>query len=164
MEAYAQFYELYSFRIYKHLLAISHGDELAAREVFQSVALKLTRRMEVFDDERRLWSWLQRVTRNAFVDFCRARRRNARFVSLEEPAGPPSPVEPESRMREWLMRLLDECEPAERELLQAFYVDGTPLGELAVQSSQTYKALESRLARLRQKLRAKLLNSLRHED
>ena len=39
-----------------------------------------------------------------------------------------------------------------------------PLQELADESGQTYKAVESRLGRLRLKLKTNLLNHLRHEE
>ena len=63
-----------------------------------------------------------------------------------------------------LRQVLAECDPREAELLRAIYVDQRPLRELAAESDQTYKALESRLARLRQKLKSKLLSRLRHEN
>jgi DNA-directed RNA polymerase specialized sigma24 family protein len=43
-------------------------------------------------------------------------------------------------------------------------VDERTLQELADASGQTYKAVESRLARLRHKLKTKVLNLLRHES
>jgi RNA polymerase sigma factor (sigma-70 family) len=163
--AFAQFYDLYGFRVYKHLLIISKGDELAAREVFQTVAIKLAKKIAVFDDERALWAWLRRVAHNAFIDYCRAQKRDARFVPMEESESAPTANTPgENNLREALRRVLADCAPADRELLSAVYVDGQALGEIAAQSGQSYKALESRLGRLRQKLRQKLLTQLRHEN
>ncbi|HTB62043.1 MAG TPA: sigma factor, partial [Opitutales bacterium] len=74
--AFAKFYDLYSLRIYKHVLVLARGDEAVAREVFQNVALKLAHKIVVFDDERALLAWLQRVAHNAFIDHCRARKRD----------------------------------------------------------------------------------------
>ncbi|HTB62414.1 MAG TPA: hypothetical protein VK737_02400, partial [Opitutales bacterium] len=67
-------------------------------------------------------------------------------------------------LNESLRQALAECTPEDRELLQAVYVDGQSLGEVAAQNGQTYKALESRLGRLRQKIRQQLLTRLRHEE
>ena len=64
--AFTQFHELYSLRLYKYLLVLAKGDEIEAREVLQAVVLKLARKMEVFDEERRLWAWMCRLARNAF--------------------------------------------------------------------------------------------------
>jgi RNA polymerase sigma factor (sigma-70 family) len=70
----------------------------------------------------------------------------------------------EHRLGSVLHETLADLPPAERELLQAAYVDQRPLRELAAETGQTYKAVESRLARLRQKLKAQVLQALRHED
>ncbi len=162
--AFARFYDWYGFQVYKQLLVLAKGDENVAREVFQTVAIKLAKKMEVFEAERPLRAWLQNVTGNAFIDQCRVRKRVAKLVPLydvvwvvgvEDGAG--------DRLRESLQRALADCAAEEREWLNAIYVDGKSVSEVAVQSGQSYKALESRLARLRQKVRKNLLSRLRHE-
>src|SRR5580765_5393747 len=59
--AFSHFHDLYSLRLYKYLLVLAKGDEAAAREVLQTVVLKLARKMETFDDESRLWAWMSRL-------------------------------------------------------------------------------------------------------
>jgi RNA polymerase sigma-70 factor (ECF subfamily) len=164
--AFAKFYDLYSLRIYKHVLVLARGDEVVAREVFQNVALKLAHKIAVVDDERALLAWLQRVAHNAFIDHCRARQRDANLVPLEDVQFPVSAAtdSPAKLLGDSLRQALAACTPEERELLQSVYVDGQPLGEVAAQNGQTYKALESRLGRLRQKIRQQLLTRLRHEE
>jgi RNA polymerase sigma-70 factor, ECF subfamily len=163
-DAFSTLYDLFSFRLYKYLLVLAHGDENDAREVCQAVFIKLAKRCDAFDDERRFWAWLCVVARNAFVDHCRARRCREQFVSLEAlvvEAGDSSP--PEHRLREAVREALAALSAEERELLQAAYVDNRPLRDLAQETSQTYKAVESRLGRLRQKLKEQLLKDLHHE-
>src|SRR5207247_2048334 len=102
--------------------------------------------------------------KNSFIDHCRARQRRNRLVSLDEV--PPSlGTEGDSvhRLSEILHDALASLPAEERELIQAAYVDERPLQELAFESGQTYKAVESRLARLRHKLKEQLLRNLRHE-
>jgi len=162
--AFSRFYDLYSFRLYKFLLVLAQGDEHQAGEVLQAVLIKLAKRFDVFDDERQLWAWLCTLVKNTFIDYCRARQRRNRFVSLDEL---PAALGPEGnsahRLSEILREVLARLPPEERELIQAAYVDERPLQELADASGQTYKAVESRLARLRQKLKEQLLRDLRHE-
>lgn len=163
--AFTRFYDLYSLRLYKYLLVLAKGDESEAREVLQTVVVKVARRFKVFDEERRMWGWLCRLARNAYVDLCRARRRDQRFVPLEEHK--PDVLEfreGEHQLSESLDHALEQLTPEERELMRAAYVDERPLQELANASGQTYKAIESRLARLRQKLKMNLLKQLRHEE
>jgi RNA polymerase sigma factor (sigma-70 family) len=70
----------------------------------------------------------------------------------------------EHRLAGSLRQALDQFRPEESELLRAAYVDERPLRELADEFGQTYKAMESRLARLREKLKQTLLRSLRQEE
>lgn len=163
--AFARFYDLYSFRLYKFLLVLARGDENEAREVCQAVMIKLARRFDVFDEERRLWAWLCTLAKNAFIDHRRACRRLGRLITLEElPPTLEASRDTLPRLSELLRDALAGLAPGERELLQAAYVDERPLLELAATSGQTYKAVESRLARLRHKLKHQLLKSLRHES
>jgi len=163
-DAFSRFYDLYSFRLYRFLLVLTRGDENAAQEVCQAVLIKLAKRFEVFDQERALWAWLCTLAKNAFIDYYRAEQRRNRFVSLEK-LPPAFGIEGDSehQLSEILRDALASLMPEERELIQAAYVDERPLQELADASGQTYKAVESRLARLRQKLKKQLLKNLRHE-
>jgi RNA polymerase sigma-70 factor (ECF subfamily) len=163
--AFDRFHDLYSFRLYRFLLVLARGDENAAREICQAAMIKLAKRFEAFDEERMLWAWLCTVAKNAFIDHYRAQRRRDRFVSLEEmPASIAGEDNSDGRLSEILREALGTLEPEERELMQAAYVDKRPLRELAGASGMSYKAVESRLARLRLKLKEKLLRDLRHEN
>jgi RNA polymerase sigma factor (sigma-70 family) len=161
--AFARFYDRYSFRIYKHLLFLAKGDESRAGEILQTVAIKLATKMEIFSAEPPLLAWLQRLARHAFIDHCRATRREKLSLPLDEAALPPAAA-PDPALHHALAEALAACTPEERELLHAAYIDRRPLADLAAHGGQTYKALESRLARLRQKTRLHLLRALRHEN
>jgi RNA polymerase sigma-70 factor (ECF subfamily) len=163
--AFARFYDLYSFRLYRFLLVLARGDENTAQEVCQAAMIKLAKHCKVFDDERMLWAWLCALAKNAFIDYYRAQRRRDRFVSLEEmPASSAGTEDSTGQLSQILREALAALRPEERELMQAAYIDGRPLQELADASGLTYKAVESRLARLRQKLKEQLLKKLRHEN
>ncbi|MGO8679205.1 MAG: RNA polymerase sigma factor [Limisphaerales bacterium] len=162
--AFSRFYDLYSFRIYKYLLVLAHGEEHEAQEVCQLVLIKLAKRFRMLEDEEQLWAWVRAVARNAFLDQCRARRRRDQALSIEAtPLRPDTGDAAEHRLSELVRDALAGLAPEDRELLQAAYVDERPLRELADASRLTYKAIESRLGRLRQKLREKLLHLLSHE-
>ena len=160
--AFSRFYDLYSFRVYKFLLMLARGDEHEAREVFQAVLIKLARRFDVCEDDQKLMAWLCVLAKNTFIDHCRARQRREHLLSSPELQPATDPL-PRHQLSETLCDALATLPPDERELLQAAYIDERPLQELADASGQTYKAVESRLARLRQKLKAQLIIRLRHE-
>jgi RNA polymerase sigma-70 factor (ECF subfamily) len=164
-DAFNRFYALYSLRLYKHLLVLAKGDEGVAREVLQVTVIKLTKRFEVFDDERTFWAWLCSIARNSYIDHYRKRRRRNNLVPLEELITHAiSSGDSEDRLLLALRSAMDELPPVDGELLRAVYVDQRPLKELAAETGQTYKSLESRLTRLRQKVKAQLLLRLRHEQ
>jgi len=163
--AFSRFHDLYSLRLYKYLLVLAKGDEAAAREVLQTVVLKLARKMQTFDEEPRLWAWMTRLARNAFIDHCRSRKRDHILLSLDELSADLSESGAiETHLSACLARALESFTPEEAELLRAAYIDEIPLQSLAEESGQTYKAVESRLGRLRKKLKTILLRNLRHED
>ena len=63
-----------------------------------------------------------------------------------------------------LDRCLIELETDEQALIEAFYFKGGSHYSVAEQQSTTPKAVESKLARLRQKLRTAILKRLRYEN
>jgi RNA polymerase sigma-70 factor, ECF subfamily len=163
--AFTRFHELYCLRLYKLLLNLARGRESDAREVLQAVMIKLTKRFEVFDEEPRLWAWLCSVARNSYVDLYRARQRDHRFVPLEMLGdGPAQSNSGETGLCAALRAAMEELPQEDRELLRAAYLDKSPLMKLAAECGQTYKAMESRLTRLRQRVKSKFLANLQNEN
>ncbi len=161
--AFDRFYQLYGFRMYKYVFVLVSGHENEAREVLQSVLVKLARGVPDFEHEQQLWKWLCTLCKNAFLDHCRSLKRQQRHAALDEHI---AETGEESDSLQQLSELLGEAltalTPEERELVQAAYVDRRALAELAAENRQSYKAMESRLARLRSRLKARLLTLLRH--
>lgn len=164
-DAFARFYDRYSPRIYRHAMALTRGNEPEARELCHVVMVKLARRMKVFDEESALLAWLRRLTHNAYVDTVRERTRLEKIVALFKLA----PLATDSGRSELpIMRALDSAMkelPAEdAELLHGVYNDKIPVADLSELHGQTYKAMESRLTRLRKRVKERLIALLRHED
>jgi RNA polymerase sigma-70 factor (ECF subfamily) len=165
--AFTRFYDQYSLRLYRYLLVLGKGNEAEASEVLQTVVIKLAKRFRVFDDEGRMWHWLCRLAQNAYVDLWRSQRRDQRLLPLQDHMQDTEIKEKspqEHVLAAGLDHALEQLEEKERELMRAVYVDRRPLQELANATGQTYKAVESRLARLRRKLKTNLLSFLRHEN
>jgi RNA polymerase sigma-70 factor (ECF subfamily) len=165
--AFTRFYDQYSLRLYRYLLVLGKGNEAEASEVLQTVVIKLAKRFRVFDDETRMWHWLCRLAQNSYVDLWRAKRRDERLVPLQDQlhhAESSQKFPEEHVLAAGLDHSLEQLDEEDRELMRAVYVDRRPLQELANATGQTYKAVESRLARLRRKLKTNLLNFLRHEN
>jgi RNA polymerase sigma-70 factor, ECF subfamily len=162
-KAWREFHELYFDRLLRYLLVVCRGDEHAARESLQAALTRIVRHVRQFDREEAWWSWLTVVARSCVVDGARRQSRYrallARFSAFLRPA--------ETSSENPLPRLLEECvellPAADRDLLAAKYLHRETTAALAASLGCTAKAVESRLARLRQRVRNQLVERLRDE-
>jgi RNA polymerase sigma factor (sigma-70 family) len=102
-----------------------------------------------------MWGWLAQIARGCLIDLARKQRRYAELLErfTDEPTtaafeGSDSLVS-ESQLAEGLSRL----QPEDRTLLEARYTAEEPIAKIAATLGTTPKAVESRLARIRQRLR-----------
>jgi len=163
--AFEQFHALYAARLYRHALLLARGNEHEARELAQAVWVKVATHCQPCANDDALWAWLRCVTRNAFIDLWRARSaRERRIVPLDDTAHHHAIIaQRESVLSAGLRQILDALPADEQELLQAAYVDEKPLADIADSAGTSYKAVESRLGRLRARVRARLLKLLKDE-
>jgi RNA polymerase sigma factor (sigma-70 family) len=163
-EAFREFHARYFDRLHLFLLAVTRGDEHAAREALAETLLRVARHARKFDDEEVFWSWLKAIARNAARDGGRKRRRYHALLekfSLFHPA-PSAPADGhDNRLRALLDETLSALDAADRALITGKYLRGDTVAELAAQTGLTPKAVESRLLRLRRTLGEALLAKLR---
>lgn len=155
-EAFHEFYDLYTRRVYAVLFSLTGGDENLTGELHQLVFIRAARKIPRVVSERKLWNWLCAVARHALVDHV---RRNTRRRQREEICGE-ALVEVSSAEEAMLDRLdaaLTELPPEERELVQQFYFGEESQERMAEQRGTTIKAIQAKLARLRLKLRSRLM-------
>ena len=156
-------YARYRERLTRYCLVVTRGDEAVADEAVQGAFLKAVRSLRKLDDERALWAWLARAARCTVSDAGRSRRRYAavldKFAALF--AGPSQA--PEDTEFVWLQALqaaMDALDSDDRLLLEARYFQRRTLSEVALEQGTTDRAIESRLARSREKLRQSILQQL----
>jgi RNA polymerase sigma-70 factor (ECF subfamily) len=161
--AFTRFYHLVYDRLYRMLLAQTKGDEDLARELVQAVMIRTARHVHRFQDERTLWSWLRQVARSCHVDWLRKKGRQPQCLSLE--SWSENKVQEISDDGEELLnaleRSLSHLEPDEREVLHLAYFEGVTHQNMAEKLHTSAKAIESRLGRIRQKLRRILLEKMK---
>jgi len=159
--AFREFHAVYFDRLYQFLLVVARGQEDEAQEALQQTLLRVLRYARVFESEEVFWGWLKMLARSAARD---AGRKRHRYWSLlqkfalfgrTELQAPQAPQEDSLRAR--LEESLQELEAADRRLIEGKYLGGATVKELGAQLGLTEKAVESRLARLRQQLRERLL-------
>jgi RNA polymerase sigma factor (sigma-70 family) len=161
-------HDRYCERLTRYALVIARGDETAAAEAVQNAFLKALRSLRVLPDESALWAWLARAARTAAADAGRRSRRYAaalaRFTAwFSRPE--PAPEDTEAIWHDALEKALAGLDAASRALIDARYYGRESLAETAAAQKTTERAIEGRLARVRERLRRSILQQLaiRHE-
>lgn len=153
-DAWRAFHERYFQRLLAQALArgVPEGD---AQEAVQGVYLRVLRHAKVFQRGSDFEAWLACLTRCETIDSSRRSRRRSwlgeRFQQWQELRR--ASHEFESGDLESALQGLDD---GDRRLLTRHYVDGWTQEELAAEQQTTAKAVESKLARLRRRLRREL--------
>jgi RNA polymerase sigma-70 factor (ECF subfamily) len=166
--AYRDFYHAYFDRLLRYLLVVARGHEESAREALQLTLLRVVRHVRAFPDEAAFWSWLTVVARSALTDETRKRSRYFAFLdrfTFHSAAGQSSG--PAGEADDQLQALLESrlrslpCE--EQDLVRQKYFEGQSVREIAGRLLTTEKAVESRLSRIRRKLKEAVLAALKDE-
>lgn len=165
-DAFRSFYDLYCDRLFRYLIVLCSGDEDLAQDLLQTTMLKVVRSIRLFGDEAEFWNWLAVIARNSFFDHCRKAHHAPQFetVSPEHPISVESPAAEDTVLLEALQQALEQLPAEERNLIESFYLESGSYRSLATQQDASPKAIESRLARIRQKLRGVILKILRYEN
>jgi RNA polymerase sigma-70 factor (ECF subfamily) len=166
--AYRAFHDAYIERLYRYLLVVNSGDEEATREALQSALVRVVRYIRVFPSEAVFWSWLTVLARSALSDQSRKRRRYLAFLerftwhSRAQQAVADDP-EADAKLAALLETNLGALPSDERLLLEAKYFERRSVHDIAGDLGLSEKAVDSRLVRIRQKLKAAILDGLKHE-
>jgi RNA polymerase sigma factor (sigma-70 family) len=163
--AFCRFYRAYAGRLLRYALAITHGDFALSEEAVQLALIRIASKVRRFPDENAFWAWLARVVRSCAIDCA---RRHSRYGALlgrlrDELACDPLPDEVDRAFFDQLQVALATLLPADRELLAAKYEQGQSTASLAELADCSPKAMESRLARLRERVRDAVLARLSHD-
>ena len=154
--AWRDFHQLYFDRLHRYLLVLQRGDEESAAELVQQTLLRAVRHVRRFDDEPVFWSWLTCLARCAAADEGRKRKRRflffERFSHWQEARREGG--EALAGRIETMERCLRDLPADDRALLEGKYFEQQSYRALALQFGLSAKAVESRLARLRAKLRS----------
>jgi RNA polymerase sigma-70 factor (ECF subfamily) len=169
--AYRMFYQLYQPRLFRYLWVVSRGRDADAQDALQATLLRVVKYIRVFDREEIFWGWLTRVARSALSDDQKKQRRYGavldwfRTPAFDTPRGKETESGIDATRKETeLLSVLDACVAAlpeeERELLEARYFSRLPVRAIAGENETSEKAIQSKLARIRAKLKVSLLQRL----
>ena len=137
-----------------HGLAVSRGVAACdAPEIIQGVYLRVLRHAKVFRNPDSFHAWLACLMRCEVIDAgrrkCRRSWVNERFQQWQESKNSANDVAVGDPLEEALL----ELDEKERAMIRHHYLDGWSQEALAEQHQVSVKAIESKLARLRKRLR-----------
>jgi len=155
-----EFFEKYCDRIFRYALVMTRGNEDLACELLSGTMIKAARYMRPLASDEDIWRWLTRIIRTQFVDHCRKTRRVVPMAHSDEALAHAAAPNPDSTLNNALNEALSELPASERELVERFYLGEESQTALAEDIHSTRKAVESRLARIRKKLRSAIIQKL----
>ncbi len=165
--AFEEFYDRYYDRLYRYLIVIAPRHENLVMDALQDSMLRVLRYIKPFEEEQAFWGWLRRLARTALFDQLRRRNRTDRVerqLVLVPPAdAAPGETNPEQRLLQAMHAALAQLPAPDRELVEAYYFEGLAQKELAEARDTTRKAIESKLARLRRKMKITMLDLLNYD-
>ncbi|HWX18368.1 MAG TPA: sigma-70 family RNA polymerase sigma factor [Candidatus Binatia bacterium] len=166
--AYRSFYDAYYERLWRYLVVVTAGDEHAAGEALQAALVRVVRHIKSFPNDSVFWSWLTVLARTALSDQNRKRRRylafldrfswHARIQQAER-----EHAEADARLLGSLERNLAALPCDEKQLVEWKYFERRSVREIAQELQTSEKAVESRLGRVRRKLKEAVLSGLKDE-
>ncbi len=166
--AYREFYDAYYSRLLRYLFVVAAGDEEAAAEALEATLVRVVRHIKVFPNEDVFWSWLTVLARSAFSDHSRKRRRYLAFLdrftrhaNVEKET--PETSDADDRLLAALEGSLAALPAEERQLVEWKYFAHRSVRDIAAELGTSEKAIESRLVRIRRKLKLELITELKHE-
>jgi RNA polymerase sigma factor (sigma-70 family) len=157
----------WSSRISRYSFALAAGDDAFASEIAQSTWLRIVRHMRVLDNEQALWCWIACAARHAAADLRRKggryQRALARFKDWWSPSDDSTATDDISSLMSAMESALAQLSAEENLLVEGRYFSGESLETIGMRLAISSRAVEGRLARLRQRLREEIANQLRQQ-
>lgn len=162
--AFEEFYRRYAPRVYGHLMVLTNARDELARDLLQVVTLRAARKFRPATSDDALWAWLAAMARNAFIDHIRSEERRQRREEHASLEAAPASSGPSDNLTAALEQALAQLDPDEQTLIRDFYFNDRSQAVIATNSETTVKAVQSRLARIRRRLKEILTRTLEHEN
>ena len=163
--AWRMFYNAYFDRLWRYLLVVAAGNEDTAREALQLALVRAARHIKVFPDEHVFWSWLTVLARSAFADETKKQRRYFSFLDRftgqsDIQLDGTGDIQANDQLKNLLERHVALLSPDERIVIEQKYFAHRAVREIAHELQTTEKAVESKLSRIRKKLKDAVLAEL----
>ena len=159
-KAFTKFHGRYYKAIFAYNMILGKGNEQLAVSLTHECLLKYAQNVKQLNSEQELYNWLRRVSRNLFIDYCRKESKRPDISSLDREQAE-ALIDDEYRIeKQTLIQLLEkeisELPDKDADILKAYYYQGCSQSDIAEEYHTTRKAIESRIARIRQFLKKRL--------
>ncbi len=166
--AYRLFYSAYRPRLERYLWVVTRGKEGTIHEALQGTFTRVVRHIRPFISEEAFWSWLTVLARSALSDESKKRRRYFAFLDrFRQQVDFGCNDLPNTADGEELIGLLDDAVALlpldEQQLLRSRYFERSPIQAIADHAQTTEKAVQSKLARIRRKLKEVISAQLKND-
>jgi RNA polymerase sigma factor (sigma-70 family) len=165
--AFEEFCRLFFNRLLRYLFVTTGGQEEIAREALQLTFVRVARHVRKFDSETAFWNWLAVLARHCAADELRKRNRQQSLLARFFKQRPADTDLAEDEANEQFLKLVEKeianLPGDERLLLERKYYAEETARVLAEEFQITEKAMESRLLRIRRKLKTLVLAQLKNE-
>ena len=161
-DAFAKLVEAYKKPVY-NLAYRMLGSATEAEDAAQETFLKVYRRLDTFDLDRKFSSWILSIASHHCVDCLRRRRGSAvsmeeiqswRWISDERPR--PEELAVKGERRQAIRQMLDQLPPQYRLVIILRYWHEFSYEEIAQATDSTTSAVKSRLHRARRMMAARV--------
>ena len=146
-------------RVYRYCRAVL-GDPVLADDVCQQIFIQAFRDLSRFQGRSKIRVWLFAIARHRVLDAVKARRRvqarqqDSPATDSPDPRSLPTEILDEMRLREALMRSLEQLDSRARTALLLHFQQGFTFQEMAVICREKPGTLAARIARALPRLRA----------
>jgi len=160
---FQELYDRYQERLFRFALVLSHGDEIVAGEMVQSVFVIAAAKLRAVEGEQHLWNWLALVGRQQIFKTQKRQKRDAAILGMARSPDTTHPDTADKKLEDALDAALTELTDEDQLIVEWFYFDGLSHQQMADRMGTTTKAVSSRLERIRATLRRRVQHSLSSE-
>jgi RNA polymerase sigma factor (sigma-70 family) len=162
-DAFTWLHSEWGGRINRYCFALAAGDEAFAAEIAQGVWLRMVKHIRILGDEQAMWCWIACAARHTAVDLRRKGGRYARALDRFKAWWSPSSdtiTDDTASLMHALEASLAMLSSEEQLMIEGRYFAGESLDAIGTRLAISSRAVEGRLARLRQRLREEIAQQL----
>lgn len=155
--AFNLFYQNYFPRFYKYTFVLTKGNQALIDDTLQDAMIKIIRNIKVFKDEAYFWHWCVKIIKGCLIDILRKEKKHN---VIQMPENYMAALDKENEfmfdINSELKKAIELLEPEEIKIIKDKYEENKTVEEIGLEFQLTPKAIDSKLFRIKAKLRQNL--------